>query len=48
MAQNDIIELPAVRYTRADFTALRAHLNRISLDPIARIGSTTCATGRLT
>ena len=30
MAQNDFIELPAVRYTRADFTALRAHLNRFA------------------
>ena len=35
MAQNDAVELPAVRYTRADFTALRAHLNRISLERIA-------------
>ena len=35
MAQNDLIELPSVRYTRADFTALRAHLNRISLERIA-------------
>jgi integrase len=35
VAQNDLIELPVVRYTRADFTALRAHLNRLPLDRIA-------------
>lgn len=37
MAQNAYIELPAVRYTRADFTALRAYLNRIPLDRIANL-----------
>lgn len=34
MAQNDFIELPLVRYTRADFTALRAYLNRLPLERI--------------
>ena len=35
MAQNSIVEIPASHYTRADFTALRAHLNRIPLERIA-------------
>lgn len=35
MAQNDLIDLPLVRYTRADFTALRAHLNKIPLERVA-------------
>lgn len=35
MAQNDSIDLARIRYTRADFTALRAHLNRIALRRIA-------------
>ena len=35
MAQNDSVELARIRYTRADFTALRAHLNRLTLDRIA-------------
>ena len=34
MAQHNLIETPIVRYTRADFTALRAYLNRIALDRI--------------
>lgn len=35
MAQNNHVEIPAGQYTRADFTALRAHLNRIPVDRIA-------------
>ena len=35
MAQNDFVAIPAARYTRADFTALRAHLNKIPLERIA-------------
>ena len=35
MAQNDSVDLARIRYTRADFTALRAHLNRIALERIA-------------
>jgi site-specific recombinase XerD len=35
VAQNDFVAIPAVRYTRADFTALRAHLNNIPLERIA-------------
>ena len=34
MAQHNEIETPIVRYTRADFTALRAYLNRIALERI--------------
>ena len=34
MAQHNDIETPIVRYTRADFTALRAYLNRIALERI--------------
>ena len=34
MAQNNTVAIPVQRYTRADFTALRASLNRL---PIARI-----------
>jgi site-specific recombinase XerD len=34
MAQNNTVAIPVLRYTRADFTALRASLNRL---PIARI-----------
>ena len=37
MAQNDFIELPVTRYTRVDFTALRAHLNRIPLERITHL-----------
>lgn len=35
MAQNNHVEIPSGHYTRADFTALRAHLNRIPVDRIA-------------
>ena len=35
MAQNDFVAIPAAHYTRADFTALRAHLNKIPLERIA-------------
>lgn len=35
MAQNVRVEIPVGHYTRADFTALRAHLNRIPVDRIA-------------
>jgi integrase len=35
MAQNDFVALQNSRYTRADFTALRAHLNRIPIERIA-------------
>lgn len=35
MAQNDTVTHPAAHYTRADFTALRAHLNRIPVERIA-------------
>ncbi|MFZ4534883.1 phage integrase family protein [Propionivibrio sp.] len=35
MAQHNEIETPVVRYTRADFTALRAYLNRVALERIA-------------
>lgn len=34
MAQNNQIETPVVRDTRADFTALRAYLNRVALERI--------------
>lgn len=34
MAQHTEIALPQIRYTRADFAALRAHLQRIPLDRI--------------
>lgn len=34
MAQNNVIEISFVRYTRADFTALRAYLSRIDLGRI--------------
>lgn len=37
MAQNDFVAMPAVRFTRADFTALRAHLNRIPITRIAEL-----------
>lgn len=36
MAQHTEIAIPPIRYTRADFAALRAHLQRI---PVARIAS---------
>jgi site-specific recombinase XerD len=34
MAQNDFVAISVVRYTRADFTALRAYLNRLPLERI--------------
>ena len=37
MAQNDVVAIPAARYTRADFTALRAHLNKIPIERIANL-----------
>ena len=36
MSQNSDIALPTTRYTRTDFTALRAHLNRL---PVTQISS---------
>lgn len=36
MAQNAFVEKPVVRYTRTDFTALRAKLNHLPLTLIAR------------
>ena len=35
MAQNSEALLPEIRYTRADFAALRAYLNRITLNQIS-------------
>lgn len=37
MAQNADVLLPAIRYSRADFTALRAYLNRLPLAQIGRL-----------
>ncbi|MGE5469763.1 MAG: phage integrase family protein [Bacteroidota bacterium] len=37
MAQNTDVLIPELRYSRADFTALRAYLNRLPLAQIARL-----------
>ena len=37
MSQNSDILLPTTRYTRADFTALRAHLNRLPAHQISSL-----------
>ncbi len=37
MSQNSDVLLPTTRYTRADFTALRAHLNRLPAHQISSL-----------
>lgn len=34
MAQNDLVAIPSTHFTRADFTAMRAYLNKIPLERI--------------